>query len=445
MHTISLLRAGKLAGIKRLDLACDLTEFPDEIYQLSDSLEILNLSNNALSSLPDDLPKLTKLRIIFCSDNQFTELPEVLGRCQHLEMIGFKANKISNVPAASLPKKLRWLILTNNKITQLPETLGHCNQLQKLMLAGNRLQALPASMSACLKLELLRVSANCFTILPQWLLSLPRLAWLAYAGNPVHDANKPALSTTETIPTIDWENLAIQETLGEGASGIIYHAVHESSAGNTSVAVKLFKGDVTSDGLPDSERNAYIAAGVHANLIPVSADLMGHPNQQSGLVMALISPSFSNLASPPSLTSCTRDCYVEETHFTIFSTLNIALGITSALQHLHAKGIMHGDLYAHNILWNQGNDCLLCDFCAASFTPQHNTEVAHNLERLEVRAFSCLLEELLARCHYHPEYQYMMNALVELQQRCAHPTVISRPLFSEIQYTLNTLALKINA
>jgi len=76
MHTLSSLRAGELAGIKRLDLSCGLTEFPREIFDLADSLEILNLSGNALSSPPDDLSRLRKLRVIFCSDNRFTRVHE---------------------------------------------------------------------------------------------------------------------------------------------------------------------------------------------------------------------------------------------------------------------------------------------------------------------------------------------------------------------------------
>jgi predicted TPR repeat methyltransferase len=45
---LTQLRTGKLQGITRLDLSCGLTELPDEIYQLADTLEILNLSGNAL-------------------------------------------------------------------------------------------------------------------------------------------------------------------------------------------------------------------------------------------------------------------------------------------------------------------------------------------------------------------------------------------------------------
>jgi len=97
MHTLTQLRAGELAGAQRLDLSCGLTEFPREIFTLADSLEILNLSGNQLDSLPDDLPRLHRLRVIFCSDNRFTALPEVLGRCGGLTMIGFKANAIERV------------------------------------------------------------------------------------------------------------------------------------------------------------------------------------------------------------------------------------------------------------------------------------------------------------------------------------------------------------
>ena len=91
MNTLEQLRSGELAGSRRLKLACGLNAFPREIFDLAETLEILDLSGNALSSLPDDLPRLHKLRILFCSDNPFTELPAVLGQCLQLSMIGFKA------------------------------------------------------------------------------------------------------------------------------------------------------------------------------------------------------------------------------------------------------------------------------------------------------------------------------------------------------------------
>lgn len=106
MHTLEQLRSGALKGITRLSLSCGLREFPPEIFTLAETLEILDLSGNALAALPDDLPRLRRLRIVFCSDNAFAVLPTVLGRCPALEMIGFKANRIEHVAAESLPPSL---------------------------------------------------------------------------------------------------------------------------------------------------------------------------------------------------------------------------------------------------------------------------------------------------------------------------------------------------
>ncbi|MEQ1630713.1 MAG: leucine-rich repeat-containing protein kinase family protein [Gallionella sp.] len=423
MDTFSQLRNGKLLGIKRLDLSCGLTEFPVEIFQLADSLEILNLSANALSTLPEDLPRLHKLRVIFCSDNQFTEVPEVLGRCPNLSMVGFKANQINTFTAFAIPPKLRWLILTDNQLESVPKELGHCTELQKLMLAGNRLQHLPDEFAACTKLELLRISANRFESLPEWLLKLPRLAWLAYAGNPYSDAHEHAITEMSDIPCINWHELELQQQLGEGASGVIHQAVWRRFGEVQAVAVKLFKGALTSDGLPRSEKAASLAAGLHRSLVGASGKIIEHPQGSKGLVMPLVEAGYSILAGPPSLESCTRDVYAPQRRFTFKELLRLTHGVADAVAHLHQRGILHGDLYAHNILCNEHGDALLGDFGAATFLP----EESGGLQRIEVRAFGCLLEELLERCE-----PAETEALWSLYRRCVHPDVATRPLFAEI-------------
>ncbi len=372
MHTLAQLRAGQLSGITRLDLACGLTEFPREIFDLADSLEILNLSGNQLDTLPDDLHRLTRLRVLFCSDNRFTELPECLGRCSALTMVGFKANRITHVTGAALPPLLRWLILTDNCVSQLPDELGQRPYLQKLMLAGNRLQQLPASLGQCHRLELLRIAANQLSELPQWLLKLPSLSWLAYAGNPLEaQAEAAALNTTTPI---DWSHLELQQQLGEGASGVIHQALWQAPGqAARKVAVKLYKGQMTSDGSPLHEMHACITAGRHPNLIEVLGQVAGHPEQQAGLVMALIEPSYRNLAGLPSLASCSRDVYADELRLSAPEVLRIAHGIASVAAHLHRQGITHGDLYGHNILCDDQGDCLLGILARRRSTPPRTT------------------------------------------------------------------------
>ena len=445
MHTLEQLRSGQLAGSTRLDLAAGLTEFPTEIFTLADSLEILNLSGNALSSLPPDLgQRLPKLQVLFCSDNRFTTVPEVLGQCPRLEMVGFKANQIHTLPAAALPPALRWLILTDNQLRTLPPEIGNCAHLQKLMLAGNQLTELPETLAACTRLELLRIAANRLTELPAWLLALPRLAWLAYAGNPFCAAAEAESAAAHPIGLINWEELAIEQQLGEGASGVIYRAAWQRPpAAPTEVAVKLFKGALTSDGLPHSEMRACIGAGPHPNLIAVEGKIGHHLTGAEGLVLALIDPSFQNLAGPPSLATCTRDVYAPGLAFSLVTALRIAQGIASAAAHLHARGILHGDLYAHNILTNPAGQALLGDFGAASFF-KVDAPTAPALHQIEVRALGCLLEELVERCAATLANKKTLDALAALQARCMQPEVAVRPLFGEVCEELAQIAAAID-
>jgi hypothetical protein len=434
--TLAALRSGQLQGITRLDLACDLQQFPREIFELADTLEVLNLSGNSLAELPDDLSRLSKLRVLFCSENRFTQLPEVLSSCAQLEMVGFKANRIREVAPAALSPGLRWLILTDNQIAALPDSIGTCARLQKLMLAGNQLAVLPEAMRGCVGLELLRISANRFQSLPEWLLQLPRLTWLAFGGNPVSVA---PCAPSPAVARIQWADLLLAEQLGEGASGVIHKAHWQPSpqeAGHT-VAVKLFKGAVTSDGFPAEEMAACLAAGDHAHLIGVIGVLTGHPAGTSGLVMPWVHPGFRSLAGPPNLATCTRDIYADGQRFSLQLVLDLAMGLAAVGEHLHARGISHGDFYAHNVLYRPEGGCLLGDFGAASFYPPQTSGGANPFEALEVRAFGCLLAELLERSE--PEVGVLFPSLKALQTSCLAPVAASRPRFAELVARLESL------
>ena len=427
MHTLEQLRSGALAGTRRLDLSCGLRELPPEVMDLADSLEVLNLSGNQLSSLPHDLARLHSLKIIFCSDNAFTELPEVLGDCAALQVVGFKANRIAHVPDAALPAALRWLIVTDNAITHLPLALGQRPALQKLMLAGNRLEALPNSLADAQRLELLRLAANRLSQLPSWLTALPRLCWLALAGNPLgwHRTAAPA------IMTVPWQQLQVQSLLGEGASGHIYRVLQTDS--QQALALKLFKGAMTSDGLPEHELAACLAAGQHPALCTPSAVLCDHPQGARGLLLPLIAPDFVNLAGPPSLDSCTRDIYPPDLCIPAPILLRMALGLAEAVLHLHQRGVLHGDLYAHNILWQSGSGrALLSDFGAATLLPLERPALRRGLQSLEVRAFGCLLEELLAHAVPDPRYASGREPIAALAQCCLQPAPSARPTMDDV-------------
>jgi serine/threonine protein kinase len=104
-------------------------------------------------------------------------------------------------------------------------------------------------------------------------------------------------------------------------------------------------------------------------------------------------------------------------------------------RHLHAQGINHGDLYAHNILHCGEGRAVLGDFGAASFHPPGDPGAAEALQRIEVRAFGCLLEELVERGADGPEggprrlwraFRPAVSILIPAPARCLRSS--NRPL-----------------
>ncbi len=384
MHTLEQLRRGELKGIKRLQLSESLAEFPEEIYQLADSLEVLDLSNNRLRDLPSDLTRLKHLKIFFASNNLFEHVPDVLGDMPNLEMIGFKHNRIEYVSEQCLPKQTRWLILTDNCLKALPDNIGELSRLEKFALAGNQLTALPTSFAQLHNLGLLRISANALTHFPEALLALPKLAWLAFSGNPFCPAQDEHLDFKQ----VHSSDVMLHEVLGMGASGVISRATWRTDeyAFPEQVAVKVFKGEVTSDGSPKDELDACLTVGSHENLVKPLAHI--HEPDCAALVMDLIPSDYYNLGQPPSLESCTRDTFTKGQTFNAEQAEHIIAQMRNLVAHLESKQVSHGDLYAHNVLINQAGHILFGDFGAAS--KYHNLTPAQQagVQAIERRALA---------------------------------------------------------
>lgn len=395
LQTLAQLKQGRLYGVKQLKLSESLTEFPIEILTLADTLEILDLSDNQLTRLPAELAQCKKLKILFASNNPFTQLPPVLGQLPALEMVGFKSNQISSVPASSLPAQLRWLILTDNQITTLPESLGDCHRLQKLALAGNQLTHLPLSMSRLQQLELLRISANKLTEFPTQLFACKRLAWFAFAGNPFCGNNEAATC----VPSIHSKDYRLAEQLGQGASGVISrgHWLHNPHNLAKDIAVKVFKGEMTSDGYPKDELKACLQAGRHPNLVQSLAQV--NESGYLALVMDLIPGHYKNLGLPPNFTTCSRDTYPEHQVLTEQAADKIISQMQDVFNHLHNNQVCHGDLYAHNTLFDDAGNIIFGDFGAASTYEMLPLHQQSEIKQIEQRALDIFCAEMRELCN----------------------------------------------
>jgi serine/threonine protein kinase len=141
----------------------------------------------------------------------------------------------------------------------------------------------------------------------------------------------------------------------------------------------------------------------------------------------LLPADWRALAGPPDVATCSRDVYDAALRFSPARALRLARDIASATAHLHARGVMHGDLYAHNILWD-GCDgaATLTDFGAACALPAG--EPGGRWRRIEVRAFGVLLAELAARC----DDEAAAATLRALAGDCVQPVTASRPSMADV-------------
>ena len=114
--------------------------------------------------------------------------------------------------------------------------------------------------------------------------------------------------------------------------------------------------------------------------------------------MPLLPAGMQPLAGPPSFASCTRDVYATDAHWPADVAQTLLAHVTSAVAQLHARGVLHGDVYAHNLLWQPATgDAVLSDFGAAALLHGFAHQQVAQLQQIEQRAVQVLRDEVLAR------------------------------------------------
>ncbi len=109
----------------------------------------------------------------------------------------------------------------------------------------------------------------------------------------------------------------------------------------------------------------------------------------------------------------------------------------STLAHLHANNVSHGDIYAHNTMFNEQYDVLFGDFGAATNLAMLTQEEKKRIELIEVRAFGCLIEDLLSTVSTADKQNELFNKMSDIAARAINTDIASRPSFKELSALLN--------
>lgn len=454
----------RLGSLTEMSLArCGLTSISPNIGRCVNLVK-LDLAHNDLETLPDELELLPKLEVLFVlGSRRMKTMPPVLGRLKSVTRLGLRSNGIEKVVGSGIPPYVEHLILTDNRIEDVDESAYQkFGRVRKLMLANNNLESFTGGANPrenLRSLELVRLANNDLSRLSDQVLRLPKLAWIALAGNPKLLRPLP----TPSLPRATWTELETDkgEALGSGASGVVRSAVWRKQK----VAVKRLL-DKSSDGRAEDEVASVetLFAGVDdapdslVRALGVVEPLSGAKNdddggggnkQQTGggrrqqqkqqntaLIMELLPSGVRDLAKPPTIVEVTRDRYPEAERFSPQFVYDVATNVCSALVHLHDKKVCHGDVYAHNTLVETTTNTVKLGDLGASFAygGYFNPQDAYLFERVEVRAYGVLIAELASRIFNETN---LKNNLMSLAQTCLQPDVDKRPTFSEIRTKLD--------
>ena len=152
MATVSFkMRAfdeGELAlidgNVRSLDLSsCSLNELPCAVRGLAVSLEVLNVTWNQLSNLPEWFGELHALKYFDCSFNRLESLPNSLSKLSRLKELHLSDNNLRQFHEIEKLTALTSLSLQYNKLEYIPTSLSQLSQLRILNVNGNPLD--PAS------------------------------------------------------------------------------------------------------------------------------------------------------------------------------------------------------------------------------------------------------------------------------------------------------------
>ncbi|MGO2076086.1 MAG: protein kinase domain-containing protein, partial [Pseudoalteromonas sp.] len=139
---------------------------------------------------------------------------------------------------------------------------------------------------------------------------------------------------------------------------------------------------------------------------------------------------------PPSLDTCTRDTFTEHTYFSASAVKQITKQMSSTLTHLHANNVSHGDVYAHNTMINSEHNVLFGDFGAATNLTGLTDYQRLQMQRIEVRAIGCLMDDLLSVCTEASRDAELLKLLVK---QCMSEDVSQRPTLNELKHDLQCL------
>ncbi|KAI3377129.1 hypothetical protein L3Q82_000322 [Scortum barcoo] len=171
--------------LEALDLQHNkLAELPESMFYKALNLKYLNVSANALETIPPSSPSeenLSTLQELYLTGNNLNEnCGALLVGHQNLRVLHIAYNQLLSFPASKLSK---------------------LELLEELNLSGNKLKTIPSTVSSCKRLHTLIAHSNHITVFPE-ILNLPEIKLVDLSCNELTEIQLPD-SLPATLQELD--------------------------------------------------------------------------------------------------------------------------------------------------------------------------------------------------------------------------------------------------
>jgi len=149
-------------------------------YRIRRDIQILDLSNTSLESLPPEIGLLTNLIRLDLSNTQLESLPPEIGKLTNLTRLDLSNTKLENLPPEIRKlTNLASLNLYNTQLESLPPEIGQLTNLTRLDLSSTQLESLPPEIGKLTNLARLNLYNTQLESFPPEILKLTNLTYLS--------------------------------------------------------------------------------------------------------------------------------------------------------------------------------------------------------------------------------------------------------------------------
>ncbi|CDF38927.1 Leucine-rich repeat-containing protein [Chondrus crispus] len=177
----------KKLGILNLS-KMQLESVPDEVFEsLPGTARILNISFNRITELDTRLCDYVLVQRLIANGNLLSSIPQNIVRMTALKKLDLASNKLTSLPDAFTGMRvLEHVDLSDNKLSELPPSFAEL-QLTALSLGRNAFTTAPLQVTSMEWLMALDLSHNQITSVPESYMSLTQLTALNLEHNKLAD------------------------------------------------------------------------------------------------------------------------------------------------------------------------------------------------------------------------------------------------------------------